>query len=100
MAGKGGSGKGGGGGRTGGKSKGPERRTVQARPGGGWDVVRPGGKRASAHTDTQVQAMQRGREILGNIGGGELTIKGKDGKIRDSDTVAPGNDPNPPRDTK
>jgi hypothetical protein len=36
--------------------------------------------------------------MLGNQGGGELTIKGRDGLIRSKDTVAPGNDPNPPRD--
>ncbi|MFN3256916.1 MAG: DUF2188 domain-containing protein [Ilumatobacter sp.] len=32
--------------------------------------------------------------------GGEVRIHGKDGRIRDSDTVAPGRDPNPPRDTR
>ena len=31
-------------------------------------------------------------------GGGELTTKGVDGKIRSKDTIAPGNDPNPPND--
>ncbi len=99
MAGKGGSSKGGGP-RSGGGPKGPERRIVQPNPTGGWDVAKPGAKRVSAHTDTQAQAMERARQILGNVGGGELTIKGKAGKIRDSDTVPPGNDPNPPRDTK
>ncbi len=97
MAGKSG---GKGSGRSGGSPKGPERRIVQPNPERGWDVVKPGAKRASAHADTQAAAMQRGREILGNLGGGELTIKGKDGKIRDSDTVPVGNDPNPPRDTR
>ncbi|GAA4712923.1 hypothetical protein (DUF2188) [Promicromonospora umidemergens] len=67
---------------------------------GGWDVVAPGAKRASAHADTQAQAVDRAREIVGNAGGGEVRIHGRDGRIRDSDTVAPGNDPNPPRDKK
>ena len=40
------------------------------------------------------------KEILGNDGGGEAVIHGRDGKIRDSDTVPPGNDPMPPRDKK
>jgi hypothetical protein len=31
--------------------------------------------------------------MLGNQGGGELTIMGVDGKIRAKDTVEPGNDP-------
>lgn len=67
---------------------------------GGWDVRAQGSSRASAHADTQAQATARAREIVHNAGGGEVRIHGRDGKIRDSDTVAPGNDPNPPRDTK
>jgi hypothetical protein len=67
---------------------------------GGWDVKAPGAKRASAHTPTQPQARQRAKEIVSNHGGGEVRIHGKDGRIRDSDTVAPGRDPNPPRDTR
>ena len=67
---------------------------------GGWDVVKPGGQRASAHADTQKQAQDRAREIVHNDGGGEVVTHGRNGKIRDSDTIAPGNDPFPPRDTK
>lgn len=67
---------------------------------GGWDVKRPGGGRASSHHDTQADAIDRGREIVHNAGGGELRIHGRDGKIRDSDTIQPGHDPNPPRDRK
>jgi hypothetical protein len=65
---------------------------------GGWDVVKPDAQRASSHHDTQAEAVARGREIVQNAGGGELRIHGRDGRIRDSDTIAPGNDPNPPRD--
>lgn len=75
-------------------------RHVVPNPEGGWDVVKPDGQRSSSHHDTQADAINRGREIVGNAGGGELRIHGRDGKIRDSDTIAPGNDPNPPRDTK
>jgi Uncharacterized protein conserved in bacteria (DUF2188) len=67
---------------------------------GGWDVVAPGASRASSHHDTQGQAIDRGREIVHNAGGGELSIHGRSGQIRDSDTIAPGRDPNPPRDKK
>ncbi len=67
---------------------------------GGWDVRAPGASRASAHTDTQAQAIDRATQIVHNAGGGEVRIHGRDGKIRDSDTVAPGSDPNPPRDTR
>ena len=75
-------------------------RHVVPNPDGGWDVKKPGAKRASTHHDTQRQAERRAKEIVGNAGGGEVRIHGRDGRIRDSDTVAPGNDPFPPRDTK
>ena len=67
---------------------------------GGWNVKAPGGDRASSHHDTQQQAIERAREILGNDGGGEIVIHDRHGRIRDADTVAPGNDPNPPRDRR
>jgi hypothetical protein len=38
--------------------------------------------------------------MLKNQGGGELTTKGTDGKIRSKDTIPPGNDPYPPKDTE
>ena len=76
------------------------RRHVVPNSNGGWDVTAPGGSRASAHTDTQAQAISRAKEIVGNAGGGEVRIHDRRGRIRDSDTVSPGNDPNPPRDTK
>jgi hypothetical protein len=79
---------------------GPNRRIVQPRPDGQWEVVKPGADRASAVTHTQAAAIDRARDILGNDGGGELTIKGQNGRIRDSDTVSPGNDPNPPTDKR
>ncbi|GAA3012855.1 DUF2188 domain-containing protein [Actinokineospora diospyrosa] len=67
---------------------------------GGWDVKKPGASRASSHHDTQAEAISRGREIVHNAGGGELVIHGTDGKVRDSDTIPPGNDPVPPRDKR
>jgi hypothetical protein len=75
-------------------------RHVVPNPGGGWDIRAPGASRASEHTTTQQEAIDRARTIVHNSGGGEVVIHGQDGKIRDSDTVAPGNDPNPPRDTR
>lgn len=76
------------------------RRHVSPNRDGGWDVNKPGADRSSGHFDTQGEAIQRARQILERSGGGELTIHGRDGRIRDSDTVPPGNDPNPPRDRK
>ena len=79
---------------------GPNQRIVQQRPDGRWEVVAPHHKRASAVTDTQAQAIDAARPILVRSGGGELRIKGRDGHIRDSDTVPPARDPNPPRDRR
>lgn len=76
------------------------RRHVNPNPEGGWDVNKPGADRSSGHFDTQAEAIRRAREILERSGGGELTIHDRENKIRDSDTVPPGNDPNPPRDKK
>lgn len=76
------------------------RRTVGPHRDGGWEVKAPGAGRASSRHERKDDAIDRAREILGNSGGGELTIKNKDGRIHDSDTVAPGNDPNPPRDRR
>lgn len=75
-------------------------RHVTQRPDGKWQVVDPHAERASAVTDTQAQAQARAREIVHNAGGGEVVSHGRDGRIRDSDTVAPGHDPFPPRDQK
>ncbi|MBL8777067.1 MAG: DUF2188 domain-containing protein [Acidimicrobiales bacterium] len=67
---------------------------------GGWDIRAPGAQRSSGHFDTQAEAIDRARDIVGNGGGGEVVIHRTDGRIRDSDTVAPGNDPFPPRDKR
>ncbi len=75
-------------------------RHVVPNPDGGWDVVAPAAARVSSHHDTQAEAITRGRQIVQNAGGGELRIHGRDGTIRDSDTIPPGNDPNPPRDKR
>lgn len=73
-------------------------RYVVPNPNGGWDVKAPGASRSSAHTGTQAQAINRGRQIVGNAGGGELNIQCRDGQIRAKDTIAPGNDPRNIRD--
>lgn len=75
-------------------------RHVVPNPDGGWDVKKPGASRASAHTETQADAIARARDIVHRTGGGEVRIHGRDGRIRDSDTIPPGHDPNPPRDTR
>jgi transcriptional regulator with XRE-family HTH domain len=59
---------------------------------GGWDVTGAGVRR-SAHADTQAEAIARAKQIVHNAGGGEVTIHGRDGKIRSKDKVEPGIDP-------
>jgi hypothetical protein len=72
-------------------------RDVVQRDDGTWAVTRPESQRASAVAPTQDAAIHRGSEILHNDGGGELRIHGRDGVIRDQRTIAPGNDPYPPK---
>lgn len=76
----------------------PNKRIVSPNPEGGWDVRAPNAQRVSAHERTQAGADKRAAQILRNDGGGERITQGRDGKIRSKDTIAPGNDPNPPRD--
>lgn len=54
---------------------------------GGWDVVKELHKQASAHTETKAEAIDRAREIIKNLGGGELRIKNERGQLIDSNTV-------------
>jgi hypothetical protein len=78
-------------------SKGQDR-TVYRRSDGTWANKRNDASRASSVHRTQREAEDAARTMLRNQGGGELTTKGVDGQIRSKDTIAPGNDPNPPKD--
>ena len=66
----------------------------------GWGVKASNASRASSVHRTQREAEAKAKSIVKNLGGGEVRIQGRDGRWRDSDTVSPGNDPNPPRDKK
>lgn len=67
---------------------------------GKWNIQKEGGSRSSGSASTQKEAEKLAKQYCGNSGGGEVRIHGLDGKIRDSDTVSPGNDPYPPKDKK
>ena len=86
--------------RTKGGGKGRDRTVYRSKDGDGWINQRNDATRASSKHRTQTEATAAARKMLKNQGGGELAIKGLDGKIRSKDTVAPGNDPNPPKDTE
>ena len=73
-------------------------RTIYKRSDGKWANQRNDGQRASSLHPTQKSAIETAKDQLRKQGGGDLTIKGLDGKIRSKDTIAPGNDPNPPKD--
>jgi uncharacterized protein YdaT len=64
----------------------------------GWQVKRDGAERASSVHDTKSDALKAGKN-LAKDSGGELRIKGQDGKIQNSNTHGP-HDPNPPKDRK
>jgi hypothetical protein len=69
-----------------------ERHVVPS-PAGGWDIKKPNADRSSGHFDKQQQADKRADQILRDIGGGENVTHGRDGQIREKDTVAPARDP-------
>lgn len=75
-------------------------RTIHQRDDGSWANKRNETSRASGLHQTQAEAIQEARGMLEKAGGGELTIMGRDGLIRSKDTIAPGNDPYPPKDTE
>jgi len=66
---------------------------------GKWHNKRNDAGKASSVHDTQQDAVDEAKRMLGKQGGGELAImRQKDGKIRSKDTIKPGNDPCPPKD--
>lgn len=73
---------------------------VTRNPDGTWNARLEGADRASRILDTQREAERQAKEYSSNSGGGEVRIQGTNGRFRDSDTVPPGNDPNPPKDKK
>ena len=60
------------------------RLTVGLKSGGGWQVSGGG---TSGEFRTQGEAVMAARQELLSSGGGELVVKGRDGKVRAQDTV-------------
>jgi hypothetical protein len=79
-------------------TKSSRRDVVPRKDGKGWDVT-AGGK-AMSHHQTQANAERAAKTELRRGAGGEVVIHGRDGRIRDKDTVPPAKDPFPPRDKK
>lgn len=65
-----------------------------------WSVKREGLNQPESMHRTQRAAEEAAKVRQAAAGGGEVRIHGVNGKIRDSDTVAPGRDPSPPKDKR
>lgn len=75
-------------------------RMVYKKDDGTWANKKNASTKASSIHSTQKAAEQAARSMLKNQGGGELTTKGVDGKIRSKDTIGLGNDPKSIKDTE
>ncbi len=80
-------------------AKSPGRHVVR-KPTGGWAVKKPGQTKPTGNGPTQAGAERAAKRQVAKEGGGEVVIHRPDGTIRDSDTIPPARDPNPPKDTK
>jgi hypothetical protein len=65
-----------------------DRYVVPNRERGGYDIVKEDRRRVSARARTQRDAIKRAKEIVANLGGGEVRVQGQDGRFRQADTVA------------
>ena len=61
--------------------------------GEGWATVGHGNSRASSLHKTQADAYAAARGYSAGQGGGEVLIHGRNGQIRDKNTIAPASDP-------
>ncbi len=64
------------------------RYVKKASSGRGWDVVREGHRRATAHGATKADAVKTARELTRQEGGGEIRILNRTGKVVDASKVA------------
>jgi hypothetical protein len=74
----------------------PQDRTIYRRSDGKWANKRNDAGRASSIHNTQRAAKAAAQKMLRNQGGGELSVKGRNGQIRQKNTIPPGSDPFPP----
>jgi hypothetical protein len=78
----------------------PNYHVTKNKDSGLWQIKKANAQRVSDLADTQKEAEKIAKHFCANAGGGEVRIHSPEGPIRDSDTIAPGNDPNPPKDKK
>ena len=80
-------------------SKGRDR-NIYKRKDGKWVNKRQDAEKASSLHKTQEKAEKVAKIMLRNQGGGEIITSGRDGKFNSKDTIKPGKDPCPPKDTE
>lgn len=56
---------------------------------GNWVVRKAGAERSSGSFNRQNEAERAAKRFAANRGGGEVRIHDRNGRIRDSDTIAP-----------
>lgn len=66
----------------------------------GWAIRKAGADRVSGFAATQKTAESAAKKLASKGGGGEVVTHGRDGRIRDKDTMSPARDPFPPRDRR
>lgn len=64
-------------------------RYVKKASGRGWDVIKEGHRRATAHGATKADAVKTARELVRLEGGGEVQVLNGTGKVVDARTVPP-----------
>ncbi len=62
-------------------------RYVQPNREGGWDVIKEGHRRATAHAETRSKAVTAARTMTRRDGGGEVRILNSAGKLIESRSV-------------
>lgn len=64
------------------------RRYVKRSSGRGWDVVKEGHRRATAHGTTRRDAVKTARKLVREDGGGEVLVLNRTGKVVDASRVS------------
>ncbi|MEZ5077718.1 MAG: DUF2188 domain-containing protein [Solirubrobacterales bacterium] len=62
-------------------------RYVRRSTGRGWDVVKEGHRRATAHGATKDEAVKTARRLVREDGGGEVIVLNRTGKVVDAKRV-------------
>jgi predicted nucleotidyltransferase len=59
----------------------------------GWAAKREGAARAASVSSTQAQAYEAAKAHASNAGGGDVSVHGRNGQIREKNTIKPASDP-------